>query len=379
MRSASQKKHSGKIRTGRQRNRIVQGDCISAMNRMEAHSVDLIFADPPYNLQLDGELHRPDNSRVEGVAADWDKFTSFQAYDRFTRDWLQAARRVLKKNGSLWVIGSYHNIFRIGTILQDMGFWILNDVIWRKSNPMPNFRGARLTNAHETLIWVSYGEKSSYTFNYHALKAFNEDLQMRSDWILPLCTGNERLKKEDGAKLHPTQKPESLLYRILLASTKIDDSVLDPFFGTGTTGAAAKRLRRRFIGIEQNSEYIAAAKKRLRSIKPLNEEDLTLTSSLRETRRIPFGALLEHGLLSPGIRLYCPKKLHTARLRADGSLICANRTGSIHSLGAQVQGLSRCNGWEFWHFKTPQGSLQPIDLLRRKIRASNAQGREACA
>ena len=359
------------------KDRILQDDCIAAMNKMEANSVDLIFADPPYNLQLEGVLHRPDHSRVDGVDAAWDKFDSFQEYDRFTREWMQAARRVLKKNGSLWVIGSYHNIFRIGSTLQDLGYWILNDVVWRKANPMPNFRGTRFTNAHETLIWASYGEKSPYTFNYHALKTFNEDLQMRSDWILPLCTGSERLKNNDGTKLHPTQKPESLLYRILLASSKPGDLVLDPFFGTGTTGAVAKRLRRNFIGIEQNGEYIEAAKKRLQAVKPLKDEDLALTMSERDNRRIPFGALLEQGLLAPGNRLYSPKEQHTARLRADGSLICDRQTGSIHSLGARVQGTASCNGWEFWHFKNAKGSLEPIDLLRQKIRARSPQSEEA--
>ena len=339
------------------------------MDALEANSVDLVFADPPYNLQLDGTLHRPDQSRVDGVDAEWDKFASFEEYDQFTRAWLTSARRVLKKNGSLWVIGSYHNIFRIGAILQDLGYWILNDVVWRKANPMPNFRGTRFTNAHETLIWASYGEKTSYTFNYHALKTFNEDLQMRSDWILPLCTGAERLKDSNGTKLHPTQKPESLLYRILLASSKTGDIVLDPFFGTGTTGAAAKRLRRNFIGIERNPEYIKAAKKRLKDVKPLNEDDLELTESERNHQRIPFGVLLEQGLLAPGNRLYSPKKRHTARLRADGSLVCDDQTGSIHSLGAQVQGTSSCNGWEFWHFKGSNGALQPIDTLRKRIRA----------
>ena len=365
---SSQKSQQSKTR-GKMREDILQDDCVRAMDSLEANSVDLIFADPPYNLQLDGTLHRPDHSRVDGVDADWDKFASFEEYDHFTREWLASARRVLKKSGSLWVIGSYHNIFRIGSTLQDLGYWILNDVVWRKSNPMPNFQGTRFTNAHETLIWASYGEKTPYTFNYQALKTFNEDVQMRSDWILPLCTGHERLKSNDGAKLHPTQKPESLLYRILLASSKTGDLVLDPFFGTGTTGAAAKRLRRNFIGIEQNLEYIKAAKERLKNIKPLDEGDLELTTSDRNRPRIPFGVLLEQGLLAPGNRLYSPQKRHTARLRADGSLVCDDQTGSIHSLGARVQGTESCNGWEFWHFKNSKGSLQPIDFLRRQVRA----------
>ena len=365
---SSRKSQQSKTR-GKMREDILQDDCVRAMDSLEANSVDLIFADPPYNLQLHGTLHRPDHSRVDGVDADWDKFASFEEYDHFTREWLASARRVLKKSGSLWVIGSYHNIFRIGSTLQDLGYWILNDVVWRKSNPMPNFQGTRFTNAHETLIWASYGEKTPYTFNYQALKTFNEDVQMRSDWILPLCTGHERLKSNDGAKLHPTQKPESLLYRILLASSKTGDLVLDPFFGTGTTGAAAKRLRRNFIGIEQNLEYIEAAKERLKNIKPLDEGDLKLTTSDRNRPRIPFGVLLEQGLLAPGNRLYSPQKRHTARLRADGSLVCDDQTGSIHSLGARVQGTESCNGWEFWHFKNSKGSLQPIDFLRRQVRA----------
>lgn len=354
------------------RNRIIQGDCVRVMNRLPPHSADLVFADPPYNLQLDGELRRPDASRVNGVDAVWDKFADFEEYDRFTRAWLGAARRVLKPSGSLWVIGSYHNIFRIGAILQDLEYWILNDVVWRKSNPMPNFRGTRFTNAHETLIWASRGKTNRYTFNYHALKIFNEDAQMRSDWILPLCAGAERLKTAAGDKLHPAQKPEALLYRILLASSKVGDMVLDPFFGTGTTGAVAKRLRRQYIGIEREADYIQAARTRLRKVKPTQEEDLFLTPSARETR-IPFGVLLEQGLLAPGIRLYSPRRRHSARLRADGSLVCDNKTGSIHSLGARIQGSATCNGWDFWHFQNAQGSLQPINLLRQQILANAIQ------
>ena len=358
------------------RNRILHGDCIQIMNRLPEQSVDLVFADPPYNLQLEGELHRPDQSRVAGVDAAWDRFASFEEYDQFTRAWLAAARRVLKKDGCLWVIGSYHNIFRIGATVQDLGFWILNDVVWRKANPMPNFRGARFTNAHETLIWASHGKASRHTFNYHALKTFNEDVQMRSDWILPLCTGGERLKRNGGEKLHPTQKPESLLYRILLASTQQGDVVLDPFFGTGTTGAAARRLRRHFVGIEREGEYVSAARRRIKAVKPLKEEDVLLSASRREVR-VPFGVLLEEGLLRAGARLYSPQQQHSARLRADGSLVCGEAAGSIHSLGAQVQGTASCNGWEFWHFKDARGRLEPIDLLRQQVRGQALQGSAA--
>src|SRR6185437_8124530 len=228
---------------------ILNGDCLEEMAGLPEASIDLVFADPPYNLQLRGELQRPDQSRVDGVDADWDKFAGFAEYDRFTRDWLGAARRLLKPDGALWVIGTYHNVFRIGAILQDLGFWMLNDVVWRKSNPMPNFRGRRFTNAHETLLWCARGRESKYTFNYEAMKALNDELQMRSDWFIPVCGGPERLKGGDGAKAHPTQKPEALLHRVILASTRPGDTVLDPFFGTGTTGAVAKRLGRGFIGI----------------------------------------------------------------------------------------------------------------------------------
>ena len=229
------------------------------MRQIADQSVDLVFADPPYNLQLAGDLSRPDQTHVDAVTDAWDKFDSFSAYDAFTAAWLTEARRVLKPDGAVWVIGSYHNIFRVGTILQNLDFWVLNDVIWRKTNPMPNFRGRRFTNAHETLIWAAKSQKSRHVFNYEAMKALNDDVQMRSDWELPLCTGNERIK-EDGKKAHPTQKPESLLARVILASTRRGDVILDPFFGTGTTGAVAKRLNRNFIGIEQNSGYVKIAK-----------------------------------------------------------------------------------------------------------------------
>ncbi len=346
---------------------IVEGDCLSAMARLSAGSVDLVFADPPYNLQLAGELHRPDNSRVDGVDAAWDKFAGFAEYDRFTRDWLEACRRVLKPTGALWVIGSYHNIFRIGATLQDLGFWILNDVIWRKSNPMPNFRGRRFTNAHETLLWCAHSREARYTFNYEAMKALNEDLQMRSDWLIPLCIGPERLRDDDGRKAHPTQKPEALLHRILLATTRPGEIVLDPFFGTGTTGAVARRLGRRFIGIEQDPGYVARARRRIAAVRPAPAE-LVASESKREMPRIPFGSLVERGLLRPGEVLVDASRRFAARVRADGSVISAEHRGSIHFVGAQVQGAPACNGWAFWHVER-RGQLVLIDQLRQQLRS----------
>src|ERR1700722_6348343 len=293
--------------------RIVVGDCVAEMAKLPAASVDLVFADPPYNLQLQGDLKRPDDSRVDAVDDDWDKFASFAAYDDFTRAWLTACRRVMKPSATLWVIGSYHNIFRVGTVLQDLGFWILNDIVWRKSNPMPNFRGRRFTNAHETMIWATrQAEHKGYTFNYEALKAGNDDVQMRSDWFIPLCTGEERLKGSDGKKLHPTQKPEALLARVILAASRPDDLVLDPFSGTGTTGAVAHRLRRRFIGFERESQYAAAAEARIAAIEPMPEPSLSTFMTAREAPRVPFAALIERGMVTPGIRLVDAKKRHQA-------------------------------------------------------------------
>ena len=348
------------------RNKIIVGDCIEELSRLPQASVDLVFADPPYNLQLAGELYRPDNSRVDAVDDDWDKFGSFAAYDTFTRDWLAAIRRVLKPNGSLWVIGSYHNIFRVGTILQDLGFWVLNDVIWRKTNPMPNFRGRRFTNAHETMIWASTGPKARYTFNYESMKALNEDLQMRSDWLLPICSGAERLK-QDGRKTHPTQKPEALLQRVILAASHVGDVVLDPFMGSGTTAVAAKRLGRTFIGIEREETYADAARERLKGLKPLDPASLQVAKGKRAEARVPFGALVELGLLSPGTALYDPAARHEAKVRADGSIACAGAQGSIHKIGAHVQGAMACNGWTFWHYEA-DGALKPIDDLRAAAR-----------
>ena len=349
--------------------RVLAGDCVAEMAKIPASSVDLVFADPPYNLQLQGDLKRPDDSRVDAVNDEWDKFPSFGAYDDFTRAWLMACRRLMKPNATLWVIGSYHNIFRVGTLLQDIGFWILNDVVWRKSNPMPNFRGRRFTNAHETLIWAARdAAKRDYTFNYEALKAGNDDIQVRSDWFIPLCTGEERLKGRDGKKLHPTQKPEALLARVILAASRPDDLVLDPFCGTGTTGAVAHRLRRRFIGIERDTDYAAAARRRIAAIEPLPQSALASFMTAREAPRVPFAALIESGLVAPGVSLVDAKRRHRALVRADGALALGEAVGSIHRIGALAQGLEACNGWTYWHIETPHG-LTLIDVLRARLRA----------
>ncbi len=348
--------------------KILMGDCVAAMNSLPAESIDMIFADPPYNLQLEGELHRPDNSKVAGVDDAWDKFADLSTYDCFTDAWLQAARRLLKPDGSMWVIGSYHNIFRVGALLQDLGFWILNDVIWRKTNPMPNFRGRRFANAHETLIWCARSKESRYVFNYESMKSLNDDLQMRSDWLMPICTGHERVKDSEGRKGHPTQKPEMLLQRIIMASTKPDDVVLDPFFGTGTTGVAAKRLRRRWIGIERERDYIELARKRIAEVKPIEDPTLLSSPSKREEPRIPFGWLVERGLLEPGTILKSPNRQWSAKVRADGTLISADHRGSIHQVAAAVQGAPSCNGWQFWCFER-EGQMIPIDYLRQQVRA----------
>ena len=352
-------------------NQILSGDCIEMMNSLPAESIDLIFADPPYNLQLKGELHRPDNSKVDAVDDHWDQFASFKVYDDFSRDWLAAARRILKPDGAIWVIGSYHNIFRLGTCLQDAGFWILNDVIWRKTNPMPNFRGMRLTNAHETMIWAGKSEKAKPTFNYEALKALNDGVQMRSDWLLPICNGHERLKDGDGNKAHPTQKPESLLHRVLVGSTNVGDVVLDPFFGTGTTGAVAKKLGRDFIGIEREEAYRTVAEKRLKSIRKHDRQSLEVSTSKRAEPRVPFGQLVERGMLNPGEKLYALNGRHTAKVRADGTLIGNDVKGSIHQVGAALEGAPSCNGWTYWGFRK-EGKTIPIDLLRQQIRSEMA-------
>jgi modification methylase len=361
-------KHVRPAPAGLPLNTILAGDCIKVMNGLPEGSVDLIFADPPYNLQLRGDLHRPDNSLVDAVDDAWDQFGSFAAYDRFTRDWLAAARRLLKPDGAIWVIGSYHNIFRVGSALQDQGFWVLNDVVWRKSNPMPNFRGKRLTNAHETLIWASKSEGAKYTFNYDALKALNDGVQMRSDWVIPLCTGHERIKDDNGDKAHPTQKPEALLHRILVATTKPGDVVLDPFFGTGTTGAVAKMLGRDFVGIEREEAYRIAAAQRIDRVRKFDREALEISASKRAEPRVPFGQVVERGMLRPGEELYSIGNRYSAKVRADGTLIGNDVKGSIHQVGAAYEGAPSCNGWTYWHFKR-EGKMIPIDILRQQIRA----------
>ncbi|MDE8349675.1 MAG: DNA methyltransferase [Acidocella sp.] len=328
-------------------------------------SVNCVFADPPYNLQLRGELRRPDDSLVDGVDEDWDRFTDFAAYDAFTRDWLGECRRVLRKDGTLWVIGSYHNIFRIGSILQDMGFWILNDVIWRKSNPMPNFRGRRFTNAHETMIWAARGQESRYKFNYQAMKSLNDDLQMRSDWTMPLCTGPERLRNAHGLKLHPTQKPEALLHRVIMAATSPGDVILDPFLGTGTTAAVAKRLHRHFIGIERHPAYVEAAWGRLQTEHAAPAHVITAPLTGRETPRIPFGSFVENGTLPAGTKLTDRQRKVAAEVTAEGMLLSGRHRGSIHQVGAAVQNAPSCNGWTYWHFER-DGKLLALDVLRKE-------------
>jgi modification methylase len=345
-------------------NSILMGDCIAAMAKLPGASIDMVFADPPYNLQLGGDLFRPEGGRVDACDDDWDKFDNFAQYDHFTRAWLSEARRILKPDGTLWVIGSYHNIFRCGAALQDLGYWILNDIVWRKSNPMPNFRGTRFTNAHETLIWASRSEDSRYTFNYRTMKALNDDLQMRSDWTLPICSGGERVKTE-GVKAHPTQKPEALLYRVLLACTNKDDVVLDPFFGTGTTGAVARRLGRNWIGIEREKKYIKVARERIDSTLPLDESAMKTMASKRSQPKVPFGALVETGMIEPGAVLTDSKRRWQARVGADASVELSGKQGSIHQIGAAAQGAPSCNGWTFWHVEQA-GALVCIDELRQR-------------
>lgn len=357
------------------KNKIIHGNCIDILKNIESNSVDVVFADPPYNLQLQNPLNRPNNTSVDGVNDTWDKFDSFEKYDSFNHAWLYESRRVLKDTGTLWVIGSYHNVFRLGYILQNLGFWILNDIIWQKTNPMPNFRGKRFTNAHETLIWCSKDKnQKKYTFNYNAMKTLNDDLQMRSDWNIPLCRGNERIKV-DGKKAHPTQKPEALLSRVILSSTKQEDLILDPFSGTGTTAAVAKKLNRNFIAIEKDLEYVKISRKRLIEIKSHDAEILNITPSKRTLPRIPFGSIVEQGLLKPGSIVFDFRRKYYAKVRADGSLISTKSSesieGSIHKVGASLQGAPACNGWTFWHYETKNGPIS-IDTLRQKIRSETS-------
>lgn len=355
-------------------NKIIKGDSIESMRSLPDNSIDVIFADPPYNLQLKNDLSRPDSSKVNGVTEGWDRFKSFEEYDKFTKDWISEAQRILKPEGTIWVIGSYHNIFRVGNAMQNLGFWILNDIIWYKSNPMPNFKGTRFTNAHETIIWASKNHNSKYNFNYHAMKSLNEGTQMRSDWYIPICSGGERIKDSNGNKIHSTQKPEALLYRVLLSSSKKDDIILDPFFGTGTTGAVAKKLGRNFIGLEREDIYINAAKKRIKEIDSPDEQFLSTTVSKKTQKRVPFGSLVENGLIKPGAVLRGPKSLKSkkfmATVRADGSLSMNGESGSIHQMSAKVQGKETSNGWTFWYLEK-EGKLELIDDLRTEFLSIN--------
>ena len=347
-------------------NKILNGDSLKELKKIPDETFDLIFADPPYNLQLQNSLVRPDRSKVNAVNDKWDQFESFKTYDKFTSDWLSECKRVLKKNGSIWVIGSYHNIFRVGKIVQDLGFWILNDVIWNKNNPMPNFRGTRFTNAHETLIWASKSKKSKYTFNYQSMKSFNDDLQMRSIWNLPICNGKERLKN-NGVKVHSTQKPEALLHRIILASSNKNDFIFDPFLGSGTTAVVSKKLGRSYFGIEKEKIYYEAASKRLQSTKEIKDEYLDVIQNNKSKPRIPFGSLIELGVIKPGVEIYDKKKEIYAKVMVDGSIKYKKNEGSIHKVAAKILGSESCNGWTYWHYQSGK-ILKPIDDLRQRLR-----------
>jgi len=349
------------------KNTILLGDSLKIMKTIPSKSVDLIFADPPYNLQLKDTLYRPDQTTVEAVTQDWDKFNTYKEYDNFTEQWLKESKRILKKGGALWVIGSYHNILRVGTSIQNDGFWILNDIIWHKTNPMPNFRGTRFTNAHETLLWCTTSREAKYTFNYQNLKELNDGKQMRSDWFIPICSGKERLRENNNQRSHPTQKPEALMYRIILSSTNKGDIILDPFLGSGTTAVVAKKLQRNFIGIEQDKEYISLAKKRLKQTKVLNDEVVKMKKSRKDLPKVPFGELVEQGIIPPGAVLTDKKEKYKATVTVDGSLKINNISGSIHQVGATIQGLSNCNGWDFWHIKNKSTSIL-LDEVRDKYR-----------
>ena len=352
-------------------NTILPGDCIEILDTLPANSVDVIFADPPYNLQLRNELYRPDTSKVDAVDDGWDKFADFKAYDEFTSRWLRACQRVLKDTGTIWVIGSYHNIYRVGAIMQDLGFWILNDILWIKNNPMPNFRGVRFTNAHETLIWAQKKKGARYTFNHQTMKALNDDLQMRSDWNLPLATGKQRVKL-NGTKAHSTQKPEALLYRVILASSNVGDVILDPFFGSGTTGAVAKKLGRNWIGIERDRKYIKVARKRIDAVTPSPAEAL-IQPEKRKQARVPFGALVESGLLKPGQSLYFSKNGVRAKILSNGHIQCGDVTGSIHGVAKTLMNGAPVNGWDVWFYKDESGDKIVIDELRKKIRSQKSK------
>ena len=350
-------------------NKIENGDSIEILKRIPDKSFDLVFADPPYNMQIGEKLTRPDDSKVDGVNDKWDQFSSFEHYDKFSKSWLKECKRILKDSGSMWVIGTYHNIFRLGYHMQNLNYWILNDVIWRKNNPMPNFKGTRFTNAHETLIWASKNKKSRYTFNYQSLKCLNDDLQMRSDWILPICNGKERLKK-DGKKIHSTQKPEALLHRIILATTNKGDSIFDPFLGTGTTAVVAKKLGRKYFGVEKDKKYFQAAKQRIDETLKIRDDYLDILPNNKSKPRVPFGSLIEMGLIKPGTTLFDVKKRYNAKIMIDGSLKCQKAEGSIHKVAAKIIGAESCNGWTYWHYVSGN-DLKPIDNLREKLRPSS--------
>jgi len=351
------------------KNKILNANCINELKKVPEKSFDLIFADPPYNLQIGKKLKRPDDTEVNGVKDKWDQFKSFEEYDNFSKEWLTECKRVLKDNGTIWVIGSYHNIFRLGYHIQNLGYWILNDVIWKKNNPMPNFRGTRFTNAHETLIWASKNKNSKYTFNYQSVKCLNDDLQMRSDWNLPICSGSERIKK-NGKKVHSTQKPESLLHRVLLASTNKGDFVFDPFLGTGTTAVVAKKIGRNYFGIEKEKKYYKTAKQRLEKTIKIKDHYLDTIKNNKSKPRIPFGSLVELGIVSPGMNIFDQKKKINAKIMADGSIKYHNSEGSIHKVAAKIIGAESCNGWTYWHYNM-NGNMIPIDNLRQKLISKN--------
>ena len=350
-------------------NKIVNGNSLTVLKTIPSKTFDLVFADPPYNLQIGDTLKRPDNSKVNGVNDKWDQFKSFEDYDIFCKEWLIECKRILKENGSIWVIGSYHNIFRIGYHMQNLGFWILNDVIWKKNNPMPNFRGTRFTNAHETLIWASKNKKSKYTFNYNSLKCLNDDLQVRSDWTLPICNGKERIKT-NGKKIHSTQKPESLLHRVLLASTNKGDLIFDPFLGTGTSASVAKKMGRNYFGIEKEKKYFKAAQQRLSKTKKIEDHYLDTIKNNKSKPRIPFGSLVELGIVKPGMDIFDQKKKISAKIMADGSIKYQGDAGSIHKVAAKIIGAESCNGWTYWHYNMG-GSIVPIDNLRQRLISRN--------
>jgi len=351
------------------KNKIVNGNSLEILKKIPDKTFNLIFADPPYNLQIGEKLKRPDNSKVNGVDDKWDQFESFKHYDNFSKDWLKECKRILKDNGSIWVIGSYHNIFRLGFHLQNLNYWLLNDVIWRKNNPMPNFRGTRFTNAHETLIWASKNKKSKYTFNYQSLKCLNDDLQMRSDWTFPICNGKERLKK-NGKKVHSTQKPEALLHRIILATTNKGDTILDPFLGTGTTAAVAKKLGRKYFGIEKDEKYFKAANERIIRTKAIEESHLDTLENNKSKPRIPFGSLVELGIIKPGTNIFDEKKKFNAKIMVDGSIKHKDSAGSIHKIAAKIMGTESYNGWTYWYCNI-NGSIKPIDNLRQRFLSKN--------